>query len=67
MVCEAFGIDPLAAIAEGSLLITAKPKDSQNIVNALRAGGIAASVIGIVTSDPETRTIQPARRDNRPF
>jgi hydrogenase maturation factor len=61
MVCEAFGIDPLAAIAEGSLLITAKPKDSQNIVNALRAGGIAASVIGVVTSDPETRTIH--RRD----
>ncbi len=61
MVCEAFGIDPLAAIAEGSLLITARPKNSQNIVNALRAGGIAASVIGRVTSDPRTRTIH--RRD----
>jgi len=61
MVCEAFGIDPLAAIAEGSLLIAARRKDSQNIVNALRAGGIAASVIGVVTSDPETRTIH--RRD----
>ncbi|MGA3198321.1 MAG: AIR synthase family protein [Halobacteriota archaeon] len=61
MVCEAFGIDPLAAIAEGSLLITARPKDSQKIINALRAGGIAASVIGMVTSDPKTRTIH--RRD----
>jgi hydrogenase maturation factor len=61
MVCEAFGIDPLAAIAEGSLLIAAKRKDSNNIVNALRSGGIAASVIGVVTSDPETRTIH--RRD----
>jgi hydrogenase maturation factor len=61
MVCEAFGIDPLAAIAEGSLLITARPKDSQKIINALRAEGIAASVIGMVTSDPKTRTIH--RRD----
>lgn len=61
MVCEAFGIDPLAAIAEGSLLIAARRKDSKNIVNALRVGGIAASVIGMVTSDPETRTIH--RRD----
>ena len=61
MVCETFSIDPLAAIAEGSLLIAAKRKDSKDIVNALRAEGIAASVIGVVTSDPETRTIQ--RRD----
>jgi hydrogenase maturation factor len=61
MVCEAFDIDPLAAIAEGSLLITARPKNSQNIVNSLRAGGIAASVIGRATSDPRTRTIH--RRD----
>ena len=61
IVCEAFGIDPLAAIAEGSLLIASKREDSNNIVDTLRAGGIAASVIGVVTSDPETRTIQ--RRD----
>ncbi len=36
MVCEAFGIDPVAAIAEGSLLITAEPASSPAIIHALR-------------------------------
>jgi hydrogenase expression/formation protein HypE len=61
MVCEAFGIDPLAAIAEGSLLITARPDHSKGILHKLSASGIEASVIGKVTDDPRTRTIK--RRD----
>jgi len=61
MVCEAFGIDPLAAIAEGSLLITASPTSSQRIIDTLRVGGIAASVVGKVTEAPDTRIIN--RRD----
>ncbi|GAB6285898.1 MAG: hypothetical protein STSR0009_20990 [Methanoregula sp.] len=36
MVCEAFGIDPVAAIAEGSLLITAKKGFSERIIIALK-------------------------------
>ena len=35
MVCEAFGIDPVAAIAEGSLLITTEPAFSPAIIHAL--------------------------------
>jgi len=46
MVCEAFGIDPLAAIAEGSLLITVRPNHSKAILHKLSASGIKASVIG---------------------
>jgi hydrogenase expression/formation protein HypE len=61
MVCEAFGIDPLAAIAEGSLLITARPDHSKAILNKLSASDIEASVIGKVTDDPRTKTIK--RRD----
>lgn len=61
MVCEAFGIDPIAAIAEGSLLITVRPNRSENVVYKLRSGGIDASVVGKVTDDLETRTIK--RRD----
>jgi hydrogenase maturation factor len=61
MVCEAFGIDPLAAIAEGSLLITTRPNHSTAILHKLRASGIEASVIGKVTDDPRTKTIK--RRD----
>ncbi len=61
MVCEAFGIDPVAAIAEGSLLITARPTHSKSIVETLHAGRIEASVVGKVTGVPDTRTIK--RRD----
>ena len=61
IVCETFGIDPVAAIAEGSLLITVRPDRSANIINKLRSEGIDASIIGKVTDDVETRTIK--RRD----
>jgi len=59
MVCEAFGIDPLAAIAEGSLLITVRPNHSKAILHKLSASGIKASVIGKVADDPRTKTIKP--------
>jgi hydrogenase expression/formation protein HypE len=61
MVCEAFEIDPIAAIAEGSLLITVRPNRSNSIVHKLRAAGIDASIVGMVTDDIETRIIE--RRD----
>lgn len=61
MVCEAFGIDPVAAIAEGSLLITAEHASSPAIIHALGQAGIAASVIGMVTDTPERRMM--TRRD----
>ncbi len=61
MVCEAFGIDPVAAIAEGSLLITAAAGSASRILAHLAKIGISASVIGTVTDNPETRVM--TRRD----
>jgi hydrogenase expression/formation protein HypE len=61
MVCEAFDIDPLAAISEGSLLITVRPDRSRSLLLKLRAAGINASVVGRVTGDAKTRIIE--RRD----
>ena len=61
MVCEAFSIDSVAAIAEGSLIITAMPGYSSNILERLGRSGIKASVIGLVTGDPDTKIIK--RRD----
>jgi hydrogenase maturation factor len=63
MVCEAFEIDPVAAIAEGSLLITARPDRSEEILQRLKAAGIDASVIGKATADQKTRTMK--RLDGR--
>jgi len=58
MVCEAFSIDPVAAIAEGSLLIAAPQENSEEIMRRLRMAGIVASVIGMVTDDPQKRTMK---------
>jgi hydrogenase maturation factor len=55
MVCEAFGLDPVMAIAEGSLLLTARPGYTDTIIGALAAKGIRAAVIGSVLSDPTIR------------
>jgi len=57
IICQAFNIDPIAAIAEGSLLITAKPTHSNKIIQSLRNKGIEASVIGKVLDNPAIKTI----------
>jgi hydrogenase maturation factor len=61
IVCEAFWIDPVAAIAEGSLLITADTGRAGQILARLAKIGIASSVIGTVTDDPSIRVM--TRRD----
>ena len=61
MVCERFGLDPMSAIAEGSLLLTVRPAFAGKVIGKLGRAGIAASVIGHVTSDRRKRTLR--RRD----
>jgi len=58
MVCEAFGIDPVEAIAEGTLLITANANASGRIAAQLKQAGIPASVIGTVTADPARKVMR---------
>ncbi|MBI5743469.1 MAG: AIR synthase, partial [Elusimicrobia bacterium] len=48
-LCARFGIDPYAAISEGTLIITAGPDSVPAILARLAAKGIAAAVIGEVT------------------
>ena len=47
-VCRAFGIDPLAAIASGALLMTTPPADAARICAALVSAGIVCAEIGAV-------------------
>jgi hydrogenase expression/formation protein HypE len=63
MVMEYVGMDPLPAIAEGSLIITAKPSSSKEILRRLREAGIEGSVVGKATALPKVRIIR--RRDGR--
>lgn len=57
-VCEHFAMDPLKAISEGSLIITARPGHSTAIIDSLRARGIACTVVGSVIADKTRRTIK---------
>ena len=63
MVCEAFAIDPVRAIAEGSLLVTVRPGRSADLLARLKRKRIAASVVGRVVADKRRRTL--VRRDGR--
>ena len=54
-LCEAFGLDPLGAIASGALLLTAPQADAPRIAAALEAEGIAAHVVGRMSDAPGVR------------
>jgi hydrogenase maturation factor len=47
-VCSAFGIDPLTALSEGTLLITCNPSRGDELVGELEAAGVRAGKIGTV-------------------
>jgi hydrogenase maturation factor len=51
-LCAAFGLDPLASIASGALLMTARAEDAPSICRALDAEGIQCSEIGSVETGP---------------
>jgi hydrogenase expression/formation protein HypE len=63
MVCEAFGIDPVKAIAEGGLLVAARPGKSAGIIARLKRKRIASSVVGRVVANRRRRTL--VRADGR--
>jgi hydrogenase expression/formation protein HypE len=46
-LCEVLGVDPLALISSGAMLMAAS--DPSPLQNALRAAGIASAVVGILT------------------
>jgi len=52
-VCEVFAIDPLCALASGSLLLTAPPADAAAICRTLAHEGIACADIGVVADGPD--------------
>jgi hydrogenase maturation factor len=51
-ICAVFGMDPLCAIASGSLLLTVPESDAHTITEALLGAGIACADIGIVCEGP---------------
>lgn len=52
-ICSQLGIDPLASIASGALLMAVEAEDAAAIINALEAGGIPCASIGRVEARGE--------------
>lgn len=51
-VCEAFRIDPFAAIASGALLLSVPEDEAGAVCQAIRSGGISCTAIGQVQAGP---------------
>jgi hydrogenase expression/formation protein HypE len=51
-ICQAFDLDPLAAIASGALLLSVVGEDASRICQALDGAGILCTEIGIVEPGP---------------
>jgi hydrogenase maturation factor len=56
-LCSMLEIDPLAAIAEGTLLLTVGAAHAPGVIAALDEEGIPCSEIGRIVADPACRTI----------
>ena len=62
-ICQAFGVDPLATIASGALLLTAPVDEAGLICHALEAAGIRCNEIGVVEADhPQVLQSSPQGR-----
>ncbi|HBR17272.1 MAG: hydrogenase expression/formation protein [Deltaproteobacteria bacterium RIFCSPLOWO2_12_FULL_43_16] len=57
-LCDYFGINPLGAIASGSLLITVAERDSIKVVSGLERNGVKASIIGKVVDKKKGVTMR---------
>lgn len=51
-ICQVFGINPLATIASGALLMTCAPSHASRIQQAIQAKGIRCAKIGSVVDGP---------------
>ena len=61
LICQALKIDPLKTIGSGTLIISASPGKTREIVDALREKGIGVSVVGEIVD--KSRGSYILRRD----
>lgn len=56
-ICEFYGLNPLALISSGALIIAAPKENADGIISALEGKGINASVIGEFLEDKDSKVI----------
>jgi hydrogenase expression/formation protein HypE len=64
-ICDFFGIDPYASISEGSLLITCRPPQADEIVAALHKKSIKSSIVGELTPAEKGMVLVKGGRETR--
>lgn len=62
-LCAPFGLDPLGLIASGALLIAVSPSETEALLTALHAAGIAAAAIGQVCEPEAGRVLVEGGRE----
>jgi len=65
-ICAALGLDPLATIASGALLMSAAPEDTSAIQAALSAEAIPCAEIGFVQAGPALVKLPDGSELSRP-
>lgn len=64
-ICAHFGMDPYASISEGTLIITVMPGKADQVLKALRAKNIDATIIGEVTRPGKGMVVKESGREHR--
>jgi hydrogenase maturation factor len=68
ILCDYYGLNPFGLISSGSLLITLRPDDTENVIKELKREGIDAVRIGQVTSkDKGLKMIKDGKIVELPF
>lgn len=62
-VCDLFGMDPYAAISEGTLLLTCRPHATPAVIGHLAGSGIQATQVGTITPASEGIRLAEAGRE----
>lgn len=55
-ICNLFRINPLAALSEGTLIVTSRPTRTARIMSKLKSVGIWSQIVGTLTS--KTRSVE---------
>lgn len=66
-ICDRLGIDPLAAIASGALLLAVRPAAVGRVQQAIEAAGVPAAVIGEAVEGDRVMVRREGRLDPLPW
>lgn len=66
-ICKFFNVNPLRLISSGALLIAARPRRADKIIENLKQQSIHASIIGQFHKDPNNRVLITKNKKTQPL